>query len=100
MQHIGLQRESETGEVLADFNQNGIDVRIVERAPKSTICLRFIDPYGDTVFNQLQIPTLIAELQNLGGNSSDAEFEKNIKCVIQFLKESVEIHTYVRFIGD
>jgi hypothetical protein len=31
----------------------------------STVCLRFIDPYGDTVFNRLQIPVLQDELQML-----------------------------------
>ena len=29
----------------------------------STACLRFIDPYGDTVFNSLQIPVLEVEVQ-------------------------------------
>jgi hypothetical protein len=27
-----------------------------------TICLQFIDPYGETTFNSLQIPILIKEL--------------------------------------
>jgi hypothetical protein len=32
---------------------------------EKTACLRFIDPYGDTVFNQKQIPILIDEIQAL-----------------------------------
>jgi hypothetical protein len=32
-----------------------------------TICRRFIDPYGTTVFNSLQIPALQAELSALAG---------------------------------
>ena len=28
-----------------------------------TKCLQFIDPYGDTLFNQIQIPVLIEELR-------------------------------------
>jgi hypothetical protein len=31
----------------------------------STVCLRFIDLYGDTVFNRLQIPVLQNELSTL-----------------------------------
>lgn len=31
----------------------------------STRCLRFIDPYGDTVFNRLQIPVLQSECSEL-----------------------------------
>jgi hypothetical protein len=29
----------------------------------ATVCLKFIDPYGDTVFNGLQIPVLLLELE-------------------------------------
>jgi hypothetical protein len=32
---------------------------------KGTVSLRFIDPYGNTVFNQWQIPVFIDELQLL-----------------------------------
>lgn len=28
-----------------------------------TVCLKFIDPYGDTVFNTLQQPVLLLELE-------------------------------------
>jgi hypothetical protein len=38
---------------------------------ESTVCLRFIDPYGYTVFNQLQIPQLIDELKTLRGRLTD-----------------------------
>jgi hypothetical protein len=31
--------------------------------PPDTLCLRFIDTHGDTVFNHLQMPTLHAELE-------------------------------------
>jgi hypothetical protein len=30
---------------------------------EATVCLKFIDPYGDTVFNTLQLPVLILELE-------------------------------------
>jgi hypothetical protein len=32
----------------------------------STFCLRFIDPYGDALFNGLQIPVLHSECSTLG----------------------------------
>src|SRR5262245_20595126 len=32
---------------------------------ENTVCLRFIDPYGNTVFNRPQIPVLISELESL-----------------------------------
>jgi hypothetical protein len=34
-----------------------------------TCCLRFIDEYGDTTFNQWQIPVLIQELESILQNS-------------------------------
>ena len=30
---------------------------------EGSYCLRFIDPYGDTVFNSLQMPIFIKELE-------------------------------------
>jgi hypothetical protein len=98
MQHIGLRRESESGTVLAEFRLEGIDTRIVERAPDSSVCLRFIDPYGDTIFNQL--PALLDELRALHGGAAETDFRKNVERLIGFLEASIEIHTYVRFIGD
>jgi hypothetical protein len=38
---------------------------------EGTICLRFIDPYDDTVFNQMQVPVLIEELKALKEQISD-----------------------------
>src|ERR1043165_605252 len=35
---------------------------------EGTTCLRFIDPYGNTVFNGLQMPVLLAEFQTLGAH--------------------------------
>jgi hypothetical protein len=31
----------------------------------STVCLKFIDAYGDTVFNQSQLPILLEELESV-----------------------------------
>lgn len=30
---------------------------------ETSVCLKFIDPYGDTVFNTLQLPALLCELE-------------------------------------
>lgn len=30
---------------------------------ETTVCLKFIDPYGETVFNVLQLPMLLLELE-------------------------------------
>ena len=100
MQHIGVCRESECGEMIAEFDVGGIDLRIVTEAPRSSSCLRFIDPYGDLVVNQLQLPVMIAELEEMSRFTKDSEFQSNIAKLVQFLRESADTHVYVRFVGD
>jgi hypothetical protein len=63
---IDLYMEDEEGisqgEVLDPQDLTG---RIVALAGhQGTACLRFIDPEGNTVFNQFQIPLLIRELES------------------------------------
>jgi len=42
----------------------------------NSVCLRFIDPHGDTSFNQLQLPVLQIELQDLLADSELAVAER------------------------
>ena len=100
VQHIGLQREDERGGVLARFAPEGIPLEILELAPKQSSCVRFIDPYGDTVFNQLQIPALIEELEQMAHSSTSPEFRRRVGSLVGFLHESCDVHRYVRFVGD
>ena len=62
---INLYVEDEQGTRLADLlDPKGYVGCIVSLGGHgNTSCLRFIDPYGDTVFNQLQVPILIRELE-------------------------------------
>jgi hypothetical protein len=41
----------------------------------STICLKFIDPYGNTIFNQLQLPTLLSELETATASLTERGLE-------------------------
>ncbi len=66
-----------------------------------TCCLRFIDPYGNTVFNRLQMPQLLTEIASLHKlvkrveqNEVINEFEKlALRC-------SKEPHLYIKIYGD
>jgi hypothetical protein len=100
VQHIGLQREDERGRTLAHFGEEGIPVEVVDLAPGDSTCVRFIDPYGNTVFNQLQLPVLIGELEQMVRSSASEEFRKRVTSVVSFVAESKGVHRYVRFIGD
>jgi hypothetical protein len=66
-------------------------------------CLSRIDWYGDTVFNYLQAPLLLAEWRTL--ESGDLERDAETKRVVhgvQRLAERLaeERHIYLRFYGD
>lgn len=101
VQHIGLNSENVHGEIRSWFGKGkSIDLRILDLAKKDGTCLRFIDPYGDTVFNPLQIPELISELIDLKSGLRDDEFCNNIDEVIGFLESEETAHLFVRFTGD
>lgn len=64
-------------------------------------CLRFVDPYGDTVFNQLQLPQLLEELRLLAQRPSDAAIHSHLAALTGLVqKASGEVHSYIRFYGD
>lgn len=100
VQYIELRRENEGGATIAHYGGNGFPLEVLGLAPRDSVCLRFIDPYGETVFNQLQIPVLIEELAELRSRSASAELRNRLNAVVAFLSASRELHTYVRFSGD
>jgi hypothetical protein len=68
---------------------------------RDTCCLRFIDSYGDTTFNQVQIPILIDELIALLPKSKDFQARENLESLINFIRKAEEqVHTYIKFVGS
>jgi len=100
VQHIGLQREDESGRVLERHTDDGIPLEMLDLAPPTSTCVRCIDPYGDTVFNQLQLPILIEEVRQIREEVSDPGRVAAFGAVIRFLEASRTAHVYVRFVGD
>jgi hypothetical protein len=73
------------------------------RWPKLTnsVCLRFVDPWGDAVFNQAQNKDLLNELSAEVRETSDPEVCSHLQKVIHLVGlASNEVHTYIKFIGD
>ena|ERR1700744_5140614 len=70
--------------------------------PRSnTVCLRFIDVCGDAVFNQAQIPVLLAELRSTLTAQRDEQTKDHLVKVIRLVECAVDrTHTYIKFIGD
>ena len=100
MAYIAVFRETESGQILAEFDPEGLDFRIVKAAPDRSVCLRFIDPYGDLVINQIQLPVLIKELYEVREQAAEEELRDHIEGLIRFLKESNEPGVHIRFAGD
>ena len=63
--------------------------------------LRFVDPYGDTVFNQAQIRQVITELERLAQQPHEPEVERHLLAVLDFVRQARDrVHTYIKFYGD
>lgn len=64
---ITIRWENEFGKLLEEVGdpRSCLALSLALSTLEDTVCLRFIDLYGDTVFNQQQIPVLIKELQSL-----------------------------------
>jgi hypothetical protein len=61
--------------------------------------IKFVNWYGDTVFNRLQLPTVIAELEQCKGTSEDGN--RILAAIIDLCREAAaKHHLYVRFSGD
>ncbi len=73
---IDIRWENERGEKLEEIPdpRHCLGLALGLLSLDNTICLRFIDPYGDTVFNQWQIPVFIDELQWLLQSITTEEF--------------------------
>jgi hypothetical protein len=64
-------------------------------------CLRYIDPWGDTIFNHLQMDEVILELRRIRATTTvEAEraFVDAIEGMAARCKEGE--HLYLKFLGD
>ena len=65
------------------------------------ICLHYIDWYGDTVFNRLQIPQFLLEWERVKNKAKS----KDEQILLQEIEKlaidcQTEPHLYVKFYGD
>jgi hypothetical protein len=98
---ISVEWQDEDGHVLARYEGPDLHASLFDHAEQDQVCLRFIDPYGDTTFNQLQVPVLLAELESLGADRELGDHLDVIRALLTFLEQARdETHTYVKFVGD
>jgi hypothetical protein len=93
--------QDELGKALEEFLDPGLDPDLLDPdLTAGTACLRFVDPYGDTVFNQIQIPVLVAELESLSANQ-EGSLAESARLLAEFLRQKQDqVHTYIKIIGD
>jgi hypothetical protein len=66
-----------------------------------TCCLRFIDPYGYTVFNRPQMETFLSELVGLRVTTGSQELNQLLLQIEEFARFCAkEPHHYLVFDGD
>jgi hypothetical protein len=100
---IDLLWEDENGNAIGELGDPG---SLVERFlpgldAEDFPCLRFVDRYGDTVFNQAQIDQVIIELERLARKWREPKVEQHLKAVLDFVaKARNQVHTYIKFYGD
>jgi len=73
------------------------------RWPKltSSVCLRFVVPWGDAVFNQAQSSDLLGELLSEIEAASDAGTRAHLEKVARLVEKAAgQTHAYIKFIGD
>jgi hypothetical protein len=93
---VDLKWENEDGRTIEEVldPQMCISHLVLQTDLTRTACLRFIDPYGDTTFNQLQIPILIEELESVFESALDEQVRDHLRRVIGLAQKSRgEIHT-------
>ena len=100
---IDLHWENENGDMRQMVSDDGFFVSELITASKreGSVCLRFIDPFGDTVFNQAQIPTLKAELSEIPEDALRDDVRKHRRKLLHLIDQAAgKTHTYLKFYGD
>lgn len=66
-----------------------------------SVCLRFVEPWGDAVFNQSQIPVLLSELQAELRHDLEPRVREQLEKVQGLVERAVnQSHIYIKFSGD
>jgi hypothetical protein len=100
---IELVWEEENGTELARLGdpQSLLKGFLPSESALEFVCLRFVDPYGDTIFNTLQLPVLLQELRARASSMLEPPVAEHLSKAISLVANAQgHIHTYVRFVGD
>jgi hypothetical protein len=74
---------------------------LLGRVDDSYRLLKYVDPYGDTIFNNMQMPDLLSDIERLsqmGVAPVERRGLSRLRALAELCREGV--HLYVWFIGD
>ncbi len=94
--------ENENGDEVESFEDLGdVVTSLAGRAGEGVLVLaQSIDPWGNTVFNRLQMPSLLKDLDALREGASSEE-QAALMEVEKLARRAMErIHHYLKFYGD
>lgn len=99
--HVALETErGERLELVIDLSDI-LSRSLPAHDDESYQCLRYIDRYGDTVFNRLQMEVFLNEWERLGVFARTKEEKAFIEEVETLAQRCLkEPHFYLKFIGD
>ena len=100
---INVRLQTEEGELVEeaiDWDE-AVSTFVTHHEDMSFSCLRFIDEYGDTVFNRLQMETFLEEWESVrirAQTNTQKKMWNRIKGLAERCQK--DLHTYLKFIGD
>ena len=100
---ISVRIELESGEIEAELPDPAELTQSIlpDASDPSWICLRFVDRGGATIFNQLQVPALISELQRRLTELDDPDIKEHLGEILQLVETAEgQERTFVRFVGE
>jgi hypothetical protein len=100
---IGIFLQDENGKPLTQVNGDShlLDSLLPEASNAPFHVLRIIDPYGDTVFNRLQMDEFLAEWDMLTERARSLEQREvlaEVRALASLCRE--QPHLYLKFCGD
>jgi hypothetical protein len=100
---LAISLETEQGEkigIVADIH-NWLLTQLKRPDLSETHCLRYLDPWGNTIFNHLQMRDLMEDLMRVRNLVTNTEQSELLDKIEEFAKRCTEgIHLYVKFSGD
>lgn len=99
---VNVDLRAEDGRSLGTAGGDGVIESLIPSGDEgSSGLLRYLDRYGDTVFNRLQAADLATELRARGGSLTNAADRESFERIATLAEHCAsEIHCYLWFVGD